>query len=295
MSGRRGIVAAVAIAVCVAAPARAESPPVCAVTSGDPALARTLADRLDSVGIATGGGEGCTRVRVEARGERLHLTIVDRFERSTEREVADAATAAAIVESWTLQEVEQGPELAAPPLAPVSAIDRAVVVPPVAAAPAFRGVSVRVESALGSDGGGWIGGSAGGCARAGPVCVGALARAAADADPPDHTSRWEAAALASVDLPLAIDRLAIVPGMAIGGAWTRVSTQHRDEHDAPFTVARDAGSLRVEGRLAAVWRLRRPLAVEAALSADAAALRSETSATARATFRAALGIRIEVP
>src|SRR5664279_2630442 len=81
-----------------------------AVTQGDPELVQTLIVRLAASGIATTSTTGCpvVQVRLEKRGQQLHLRMTDAFNRTGERDVQDVATAAAIIESWTYQEVEAG-------------------------------------------------------------------------------------------------------------------------------------------------------------------------------------------
>ena len=106
-----------------ASPAIAECLPT-AVSVGDPAIVQSLGSRLAASGIATTATVGCPTVQVrnERLGEQLVLEITDSFSRRGRREVRDLATAAAIIESWTLQEIEQGalPSLAGSPEAAVT-------------------------------------------------------------------------------------------------------------------------------------------------------------------------------
>ena len=127
--------------------------------------------------------DGCAPVvvRVERAGEHIRLWIVDGDGRRGERSVRDLATAVAIVESWTLHEI-------AAPVAPaVEAARRAeptpaasVAIEPVASAVPRWGIGVGFASAYGADGSAWLGASVSGCVRVGPLCLGALLRAASD-------------------------------------------------------------------------------------------------------------------
>src|SRR5262245_39241509 len=104
-----------------ASTARAQCKPA-AIPNGDPALVQTLIERLTASGIETSPDTTCPAVHVEVaqRGEHVHLRVTDAYDRLGEREVQDVATAAAIIESWTLQEVDPGtlppPPSSAPPV-----------------------------------------------------------------------------------------------------------------------------------------------------------------------------------
>ena len=92
-----------------AATARADCTPA-AVPAGDPALVRSLVERLTGHGIGTTQTDGCPvmAVKIEQRGAQIHVALADPFQRTGERDVDDVATAAAIVESWLQQEIDDG-------------------------------------------------------------------------------------------------------------------------------------------------------------------------------------------
>src|SRR5688500_12136750 len=94
-----------------------------AVPIGDPVLVQSVREKLAANGVATVATAGCPAVRVhlEMRGEQLHLRVADGYQRRGEREVQDVATAAAVIESWTLQEIDHG-TLPETPAAVVAAI-----------------------------------------------------------------------------------------------------------------------------------------------------------------------------
>lgn len=293
------------IVLCATAtsPARADAdcPPV-AVTEGEAALADSIATRLASAGIATSVVEGCpvVRVVVAARGERVHLTITDGFDRSTEREVSDVRTAATVVESWTLQEIDPARASAAVPVSSPLAAERAAeplpVVPP---AVPVAAIGAAAELSIGSDGSSWYGVVADGCARSGRVCIGGRARLAADggssvSELPTQASVLDVSALASLDLPLAIGRLVVRPGVGVGGAWSRTSEQHHDGH-GPFTLVRSTASLRAELHVSAALAVGRWLAVTGELSGEGSPLASDAHDGPRGFGRGSLGLRVGWP
>ncbi|MBA3502354.1 MAG: hypothetical protein H0T65_18460, partial [Deltaproteobacteria bacterium] len=109
MRQRALCVATLACFVWMTKRAAAECSPA-AVPIGDPALVQRVSEKLAANGVATVATAGCPAVRVhlEKRGEQLHLRVADGYQRRGEREVQDIATAAAVIESWTLQEIEDG-------------------------------------------------------------------------------------------------------------------------------------------------------------------------------------------
>ncbi|MBA3451899.1 MAG: hypothetical protein H0T42_02240, partial [Deltaproteobacteria bacterium] len=154
--------------------ARAECEPT-AVPIGDATLVRSVIERLAVNGVSTVPVQGCPalRVLVERRGEQLHLEMTDSFARTAQRQVRDVATAAAIIESWTLQEVEQGalPALALSPEASATPMVSGAV----SATTLSRiGIAATFESSIGDNGSLWMGGTIAGCARVGPLCVGGV-------------------------------------------------------------------------------------------------------------------------
>src|SRR5882762_565186 len=90
--------------------ARAEDCKPAAIAQGDPGLVKGLTAKLRASGIATSSSSGCPSVQVviEPRGEQVHVKLADAFQRTSERDVQDIATAAAVVESWTYQVIEAG-------------------------------------------------------------------------------------------------------------------------------------------------------------------------------------------
>lgn len=128
---------------------------------GEAALVLSVTERLMANGVATVAREGCPAVRVhlERRGQQLHLRVADGYQRRGEREVQDIATAAAVIGSWTLQEVEEG---ALPELVPPATMT--VVLVPAVRLERF-GIAVSGHSSMADDGTAWLGGEVAGCVR----------------------------------------------------------------------------------------------------------------------------------
>jgi hypothetical protein len=288
---------AIALAICLLAGATATAHAECkptAVAAGDPALVQTLVARLAASGIATTPSTGCpaVRVKLEQRGPQVHVTLSDAFQRAGERDVQDVATAAAIIESWTYQEVNAGS------LPPEPTLATAATAPPIARPPAARsGIAASFASAIGSDGGStWLGGSIAACARIGPLCAGAMARAAADTHATGATSifaqnTFTVSAMATLDLPRWLGGFVITPGIGIGYGYLRGRTPHHDPMGNPI----DADDH--ELRLGAHASLARPISgaasVFADVWADAAALRSDSQFGPDVSVAVSLGVRLE--
>lgn len=275
---------------------RAECPPT-AVSSGDPVLVRSLSARLAASGIATASTEGCpvVHVRVEQRGDRVHLVMADAFSRTGQRQVQDVATAAAIVESWTRQEIEEGslPDLAPPPSATTDVVAPAAAVSPRSTP---SGIGLALETAAADDGSLWLGGSASACYAVGPVCVGGLVRVARDTrstgDTADANHRsTEAHALATIDLPRRAGAFTISPGAGLGYGYLAVSASHLDAHMLPVEVTRSSHALRGDLHVTASRALTDRIAVIAELRGDLALARTAIPGGPRGFARASIGFR----
>ncbi len=280
---------------------RAECDPI-AVPIGDAALVRSVSEILATNGVATVPVDGCpaVRVRVERRGEQLHLEMTDSFARTAQREVRDLATAAAIIESWTLQEIEQGalPALAASPEALVS---RTVARPSAASAMPRIGVAATFESSVADNGSLWVGGTIAGCARLGPVCIGGVLRGARDThasgdtsgDSPHHGD--ELHALAAISLPRRLGSFVVSPGVGLGYGRLAIATTHLDMHMMPFLLDDASHELRGDVHVMVSRPLGGRFAFYADVHGDAALARTEIAGGPRSFVRAAIGIRVEAP
>jgi hypothetical protein len=271
--------------------AHAECKPA-AVAQGDPALVVPLIAKLTASGIATTSAAGCpvVQVNLEQRGLQVHVKLADGFQRTGERDVQDVATAAAIVESWTYQEIEAGTL----PAESVVATSAPAVAPP--SAPRLA-VAAGVMSALGTNGGTtWIGGSLGTCVRIGSWCPGALARVQADTTATGDSSSisqdaYALSALATIDRPIELGGFVLSPGIGVGYAYLHVTTHHHNG-SMPLDVPTSDHEL-CAGAHAALWKpLGTSLAVFADLWTEAAPLRSDAQFGPTGSLLLSLGLRI---
>lgn len=280
---------------------RAECAPI-AIPIGDVALVRSMNEHLAANGVATVPVDGCPAVRVlvERRGELLHLEMTDSFARRAQREVRDVETAAAIIESWTAQEIEQGamPVLAA---APEASVSRMVAAPIVTGAPSRLGIAATFESSIADDGSLWVGGTIAGCARLGPVCTGGLLRGAQDThasgdtsgDSPHHGT--ELHALATISLPRRLGSFIVSPGIGLGYGRLGIATTHLDMRMMPFSLNEASHELRGDVHVMIFRPLGGRFAFYADIRGDAALARTEIATGPRSFVRAAIGIRVEAP
>lgn len=277
--------------------ARAECKPT-AVPHGDPALVQTLTQRLVANGIETTSSGDCpvVRVQVDQRGPQVHLRVTDAYERLGERDVQDIATAAAIIESWTLQEIEagSGPVDEQAVGAPASSIGVRA-----AEAAAATGFAVSMRSAVADDASTWLGGSVSACVRIGWACAGATVRGAKDIEATgptssDHHSVLQIDTLATIEVPRRLGRFVVSPGADIGYAWQRITTPHVDIHMQPVTAVDSSHGLRaglyVRGSRAVTDRF----AIFAELAGDTSLIRSGITLGPATTLGISVGARIEI-
>lgn len=258
---------------------------------GDPVLAQTLSQRLAANGIETTSTSGCPalRVRVEQRGDQVHLELTDTFSRLGRRQVRDVATAAAIVESWTLQEVEAGslPELAGTTPSIVASTPRSA-----------SGLAAIFESSLADDGSLWLGGAVSGCARIGPTCIGGVVRFARDTRSTGDTAGVnhrsnELHGIATLDVPRVLGAFSISPGVGLGYGWLEITSSHLDMHMLPVETAHTSHAVRGDVHVTITRSLGRSIALYGDLRADTAIVRSEIPAGPESFVRVAIGIRVE--
>lgn len=211
-------------------------PALPAVLDGDPALVASVGGDLAQRGIATTAppDSEVVRVRLAQEPQGIVVDLHDPQGREEERTVASAQTAAALIESWTRQEIadpllapRRAPEVVPPP-APT--IVQTPAPPPVAPPSRWR-PTVHLEATTADAGGWWLGARAGTCARLGPVCLGGEARLARrfGRDPADESgplgpmpsydrSDWQA--LATAEVPISLGTPVLLLGMGAGfGRW----------------------------------------------------------------------------
>ena len=299
MRHRAVSVVSLAFLVGTTAYVRAECEPT-AVPIGDPALVRSISERLAANGVATRPAEGCpaVRVNVERRGEQLHLEMTDSFARTAQRDVRDVATAAAIIESWTLQEIEQG---AVPALATREVAATSVPAPVPTTSISRVGIAATFESSVGDNGSLWMGGTIAGCARLGSVCIGGVLRGARDTHASGDTAGSsphhgdELHALATVSLPRRLGSLVVSPGIGLGYGHLSIATSHLDMHMMPFSLTDGSHEIRADVHVMISRPFGRYFAFYGDLRGDAALVRTEIAGGPRSFARAAIGIRVEAP
>ncbi len=234
--------------------------------------------------------------RMASVGGLVDLRLRDPAGRTGRKMVSDPVVAATVILSWARSDLAE--PLLDERLAPVGARSIAPPTLTASAPPARDGrpaliVSARVERLFVSDSSQWRGLSAGACAVAGAFCVGGEVRVAED----DHFSntggvtefaRREAAVMATVDLPIAIGRASVVPGLGIGGGWLETA---RDESSAdpgcstsamcsdpyPVYVGDDHRTRGIRPRFSARLSARVPLVAGLAIDAGASAEMSPVS------------------
>jgi len=298
--GARAIALAWLLLVAISPSARADCKPA-AVAQGDPALVKALIARLTASGIATTSTAGCpaVQVRLDKRGQQVHLRVTDAFNRLGERDVQDVATAAAIIESWTLQEIDAG-TLPVEPSAELSG--ETSMASPVIATPHLvrSGVAASALSALGSNGTTWLGGAVSACVRIGALCAGASLRGETDTRATGDTSTIEQdsyalSALATVDLPRKLGSFVLIPGIGVGYGWLHVTTHHHDAMNNPLDIPTSDHQLRTGAHLAVLRSWSERISVFGDLWTELSAARSDSQFGPMAAVRVSFGLRLEAP
>ena len=201
----------------------------------------------NGVGAQPVGGCPFASVVLSTLGDSIRVETTDPNGRKSDRTVASAGSAAAIVESWLEEDptalsrqtagaaddvtpravAEQPPAPAAAPV-PVPAITE--VTPPVPpSAPNPRAYfDLDGVAGVGFDGSGWFGGGLSGCAALGRVCLGAGARVGVDPPVSGDSEELETQRLlldlvALLDYPVRFRGFTLRPGIDFGAAFVRVT------------------------------------------------------------------------
>jgi hypothetical protein len=273
--------------------ARAECKPA-VVPVGDPALVQSVSERLSAVGITTAVIAGCPAVHVhlERRGDQLHLRVADGYQRRGERDVRDVATAAAVIESWTLQEIEDGRLSDSVPVATIARVSPTT---------ARERASVRVmaSSSVANDASAWVGGELGGCVRVSWMCIGATAMLIANSATTNDATRGaqrskELHALATIEVPRSRGSFVVSPGLGVGYGWASFAEQHFDMHSTPLSFEQTNHSLRGRAQLSISRDLGASFALAAMLFGDFTPLRTDNANAPRGRVGFSLGLRFGV-
>jgi hypothetical protein len=257
------------------ATAWAACPPV-AIVEGAAEIVAPIAAVLRSRGVRS-EPSGCGRVvrasLATSPGDKSYsLHIEDGYGRVSDREIADARTAASLIESWA---IDEDADVLAPRAAPI-AIERAPatpVVPPTAASTAFH-VAALGEVSTASDGSVWYGGGAGACGRVGSICLGGRARIARDAGNGSGVvagslSRTRIDGAVTASLPLSRGAFTFAPALGVGLYWTRSAINQLAIEEVPVQIpvdmAADDLAVGVEASAAAAYAVSAHWSLVAAL------------------------------
>jgi hypothetical protein len=257
------------------ATAGAACPPV-AIVEGAAEIVAPVAAVLRRRGVRS-EPSGCGRVvrasLATSPGVKSYsLHIEDGYGRVSNREIADAGTAASLIESWA---VDEDADVLAPRAAPI-AIAHAPETPTLAAAGGTAGFGVAIlgEVSTASDGSVWYGGGAGACGRVGLICLGGRARIARDAGNGSGVlagslsrTRIDGALTASV--PLSRGAFTFAPALGVGLYWTRSTIDELAIQEVqvqiPIDMAADDLAVGVEASLAAAYAVSAHWSLVAAL------------------------------
>jgi hypothetical protein len=267
------------VASCVlagwSARAAAACPPV-AIVEGAAEIVAPVAAVLRRRGVRS-EPSGCGRVvrasLVNSPGARSYsLHIEDGYGRVSNREIADAGTAASLIESWA---IDEDADVLAPRAAPI-AIEHAPETPPPAVAGAtgaFR-VAILGEVSTASDGSVWYGGGAGACGRVGAICLGGRARIARDAGNGSGVlagalSRTRIDGALTASLPVSWGAFAFTPALGVGLSWMRSTISQLALQDIPVQISIDRAAddlaVGVEASVAAAYAVSAHWSLVAAL------------------------------
>ncbi len=270
------------LAVLIAmAPSRVAAAPACqpaVVLVGDPAATAAISAALATHGVAP-PLEGCPYARAEVAqvDDALVLAIVDYVGRRSERRVGDAVVAASVIESFAMTSGELTWTTPSLPAISRDSEQPMVLTRRTEPAAARGAIGVALESSAATDGSVWFGARARGCVRIGRTCVGGELRIARDAElrgagAQTLSTRTAADLLVLLDVPLALHRISVTPGIGLGVGWMRVRS---DSDAAAFPMSGesldvDAGGIRANVHLGLAVPLRRGLAVTLGASVDVA-------------------------
>jgi len=226
----------------------AEPCPPRAALDGDGVAVERVAEELRRLGVSVASdasassSNGCSvvRARVELDTNGGIAVAVQGATRGSEgRVVSDATLAAAWIDSWTREDVDNAlwaaPATSRAPTHQVATVDQPLVAPVdvAPAPPASRwerfALSAGYEQTWSDDDAAWSGASAAACVRVGGFCVGGRARIAFDPERLHNATgvaRNEMSVLATASYPLAIGTMSIAPELGVGVG--RLSTRRAE-------------------------------------------------------------------
>jgi hypothetical protein len=212
---------------------------------GDPGAVEDIKAILSEHGLSTEPAEGCPFVSalIENKDGRLHVTVIDPYERTSERLVDDASAAAALIESWVFDNLGMKwiePRWDRPPPATPPEPEKTPEEPEkeTQLVDLFAGA----EGSRGTDGSYWAGAMIGGRRHLGPVAPGIQLRFASmiarpDSEQSQSLTRQAVDGLIKVEVPLQFGRFLLQPGIGYGFGWIRTDGEAADPND-PETATR---------------------------------------------------------
>lgn len=253
----------------------------CGGLHGEPALVSAVGDLLVQRNVS------CDDVRGELRHDGGAIVVTRGDSIPIERRVADIATAATVIESWSDTNVSD-PLLASHPIpvitvaeAPVEPAPRVVIVERQAPPSTFHGSQLFAagETSYANDRTAWAGAQVGACVVIGPVCATASVRFASVVDGPAFWTgldRRSIEVLIGGDVPINVGPGLLMLGFGGGTGEVHTRIDSKDEH----RMASETGGLRAEARAVYAYPLTRSLALDVTLSIDLAqATRTESTTT----------------
>ncbi|MEO6776013.1 MAG: hypothetical protein ABI467_23835 [Kofleriaceae bacterium] len=262
---------------------RAANAAPCGGLHGEAGLVSAVGDLLEQRGV------NCADVRGEVRLDGASIVVTREGDTiPVERRVADLATAATVIESWSDRNASD-PLLASHPIpaivvaaAPVAPPPRVVIVerqapPP----PSFHGSQLfaAAETSYANDRTTWAGAQVGGCVVIGPLCAEASVRFANVIDGPAFWTgldRRSIEVLIGGDVPISVGAGLLLLGFGGGTGQVHTRVDSRDDH----RMASETGGLRAEVHAAYAYPLTRSIALDLAFSLDLTqATRSEKTTT----------------
>jgi hypothetical protein len=237
--------------------------PATAALEGDQSLVSEVREILSSRGVPQGSATECGALSIvlEARQSRIQITIADASGERAVREAHGALGAATIIESWVRADLEaplldrEALEEQRKPFRPEEPVyTETNTSPGPALQPRPFTLSFGPVVGLASDASTWSGVEARGCVRLWQLCLGGRFQYALDL-----AQGGDAAALGgsrslldlglTVELPVTLEAVELIPGLAIGHANLN---SHRMAGLVP--IEDDAPGLRLRAQLGGSWR-----------------------------------------
>ncbi len=253
-----------------------------AVVAGDPTLAAAVGELLGSHGIQSTESTECPAIhaQVMVRGAAIVVTrMVSGAESSRDRVVSELATAAAVIESWTHNDLETASFTFSANTEPALA---AVGPPAVTRLATPPGPRVRAfgafETSFADDRSGWIGTVVGACVQVGVVCASVRGRFAAvvfGARAWNNIERNAEDVLVGGDIPLRFGSTTLSFGFGAGMGSTHTGLAEAHEMRGTETFG-----LRADAHVAWAIPIFRSLALDLSASVDGSQVTDvETSST----------------